>query len=187
MIKELIECNCIKIGNFRLKNGDISKYYFDMKNIISYPELLKKVGDEIFKKLDDFDIICGIPYGGLPIATYISTKYNKPLIFIRDEAKKYGMQKLIEGEYNSNSRCVIIDDVMTTGKSLQETIDKLKGLVNIVDIAVIFNRQQGYNFTYNVKSLFYKNDVIKYRLNEIKKDKNSKLCFSADIDDKNKI
>ena len=77
MIKELIESNCIKIGTFNLKNGDISKYYFDMKNIISYPKLLSAIGDKIYEKSNDFDIICGIPYGGLPIATYISTKYNK--------------------------------------------------------------------------------------------------------------
>ena len=45
IIKELIESNCIKIGNFTLKNGDISKYYYDMKNLISNPALLKKVGN----------------------------------------------------------------------------------------------------------------------------------------------
>ena len=93
MIKELIEKNCIKIGNFTLKNGETSKYYFDMKNIISYPSLLKSIGDMIYNKLGDFDIICGIPYGGLPIATYISTRYNKPLIFVRDTPKDYGTKK----------------------------------------------------------------------------------------------
>ena len=71
MIEELIATNCIKIGNWKLKNGDISKYYFDIKNIISTPSLLVKIGDELYKKLGDFDIICGLPYGGLPIATYI--------------------------------------------------------------------------------------------------------------------
>ena len=96
MIEELLLANCIKIGNWKLKNGDISKYYFDIKNIISTPSLLCKIGDELYKTLGDFDIICGIPYGGLPIATYISTKYNKPLIYLRDKAKQYGTGKLIE-------------------------------------------------------------------------------------------
>ena len=86
-----------------------------MKNIISNPILLKKIGDKLYNLLDDFDIICGIPYGGLPIATYISTKYNKPLIFVRDKLKLYGTQKLIEGEYKFTDRCVIIDDVITSG------------------------------------------------------------------------
>ena len=187
MIKELFESNCIKVGNFKLKNGDISKYYFDMKNIISHPKLLSKIGDLLYEKLNDFDIICGIPYGGLPIALYISTKYNKPLIFVRDKIKDYGTQKLIEGEHKSTDRCVIIDDVITTGKSLQETIDIIQNKVNIVDVAVIFNRQQNYDCSLPVKSLLYKNDVVKYRLNEIKMLKNSKLCFSADIEDTQKL
>ena len=46
MIEELIDTNCIKIGKWKLKNGEISKYYFDMKNIISNPILLKKIGDK---------------------------------------------------------------------------------------------------------------------------------------------
>ena len=187
LIKELIETNCIKVGNFQLKNGDVSKYYFDMKNIISYPKLLSKIGDLIYEQLDNFDIICGIPYGGLPISLYISTKYNKPLIFLRDKVKEYGTQKLIEGQYKSTDKCVIIDDVITTGKSLQETINKLKNEVNIVDIAVIFNRQQNYECSLPVKSLLYKNDVIKYRLYEIRKTKNSQLCFSADIEEPEKL
>ena len=112
IIKELFKTNCIKLGNFTLKSGEVSKYYYDMKNIISNPSLLKQIGDELYNLLDDFDIICGIPYGALPIATYISTQYNKPLIYIRDKQKEYGTQKMIEGEYKKEDRCVIIDDVI---------------------------------------------------------------------------
>ena len=74
--------------------------------------------------LEKFDIICGIPYGALPIATYISTTYNKPLIYIRDKAKTYGTGKLIEGTYKETDRCVIIDDVITSGQSIEEAIKR---------------------------------------------------------------
>ena len=97
MIGELIEANCIQIGNFRLKNGENSKYYFDMKNLISHPNLLKRIGDELYKKLPEFDIICGIPYGGLPIACYISTTYNKPLIFFKRQEKIIWNEKTNRG------------------------------------------------------------------------------------------
>ena len=99
MYQELIKYNCVIEGDFILKNGEFSDRYYDIKNIISTPSLLRKVGDELYSKLNDFDIICGIPYGGLPIATYISTKYNKPMIYIRDKPKTYGTRNLIEGEY----------------------------------------------------------------------------------------
>ena len=187
IIKELIESNCIKFGNFVLKSGDVSKYYYDMKNLISNPLLLKKIGDELYNLLDDFDIICGIPYGALPIATYISTQYNKPLIYIRDKQKEYGTQKMIEGEYKKEDRCVIIDDVITSGMSLQAEIEKLRDHVTIVDIAVIINRQQNPQCSLNFKSLLCKNDITRYKLRYISETKCSKLIFSADIQDYEKI
>ena len=187
MIEELIKSNCIKIGNFTLKNGQTSKYYYDIKNIISNPNLLKKIGDEIYKMLNDFDIICGIHFGGLPIASYISTTYNKPMIFVRDCVKSYGSKKIIEGEYKKDDKCVIIDDVITTGYSIENVIKILKDEVNIIDIAVVFNRQQNPECTLSIKSLLYKNDVIKYRLKQISKNKKSHLCFSADIEDPYKL
>lgn len=183
MIDELIDSNCIKVGNWKLKNGDISKYYYDIKNIISNPSLLKQVGDTLYNLLDDFDIICGIPYGGLPIALYISVTYNKPLIYIRDKVKNYGTGKLIEGTYKDTDRCVIIDDVITTGKSMEETILALKDKVNIVDIGVVVDRQQNYECSMPVKAVIYKNDIVKHLLKQITIQKKSKLCFSADIED----
>lgn len=187
MIKELIDNKCIKLGNFTLKNGEISKYYFDMKNLISNPELLMKIGDALFEILDDFDIICGVPYGALPIATYISTKYNKPLIYVRDSKKNYGTQKLIEGTYKKEDKCVIIDDVITTGNSLENEIQILKNEVTLVDVAVIINRQQNHICSMKVKSLFYKNDITRYMLDNISSEKKSNLIFSADLCDYNKI
>ena len=129
-----------------------------MKNLISHPTLLKKIGDELYKKLPDFDVICGIPYGGLPIACYISTTYNKPLIFLRDKKKSYGMGKMIEGEYKKDDRCVVIDDVITTGVSIKEVLELLKDEINVIETAVIFNRQES---DMKIKYLFCKNDVIK--------------------------
>ena len=183
MIEDLIKANCIKIGNFKLKNGQVSKYYYDMKNLISQPELIKKIGDIIYNMLEDFDIICGIPYGALPIATYISTQYNKPMIYIRDKVKDYGTQKLIEGEYKKEDRCVVIDDVITTGNSLETEINILKELVTIVDIAVIFNRQQNPYCSMKFKAVLCKNDVTRYLLKSIKDTKKSNLIFSPDISD----
>ena len=183
MIDELIKANCIKIGNFKLKNGEVSKYYYDMKNLIAHPQLLRKVGDTIYNMLDDFDIICGIPYGALPIATYISTQYNKPMIYIRDKVKGYGTQKLIEGEYKKEDRCVIIDDVITTGNSLEAEIVRLQEKVNIVDVAVVFNRQQNPYCSMKFKAMLCKNDVTRYLLHQIKETKKSSLIFSADISD----
>ena len=187
MIEELCKTNCIKQGNFKLKSGEQSKYYFDLKNLISSPQLLKQVGDHLYKMLDDFDIICGVPYGALPIATYISVTYNKPMIYIRDKIKDYGTQQMIEGEFSANDRCVIIDDVITSGYSLQCSIDTLKDKVNIVDVAVVMNRQQNPSVSLPFKYLLCKTDVTRYFLQTIQKTKNSKLIYAVDLTDTNEI
>ena len=169
MIQELIDTDCIKKGNFTLKNGTKSNYYFDIKNIIATPSLIKKIGDGIYKQLPEFDIICGIPYGGLPIAIYISVTYNKPLIYIRDKQKTYGTQKLIEGKYQRTDRCIIIDDVITTGGSINKTISVLEDLVNIVDVAVVLDRRDVKSVNAEtdlvtiptINALLYKDDIIK--------------------------
>lgn len=190
LIQELIKQECIRIGDFTLKSGVKSKYYFNMKQLIAAPSLIKVIGDRLYSQLGDFDIICGIPYGGLPIATYISVQYNKPLIYIRDKVKDYGMQSLIEGKYCKTDKCVILDDVMTTGNSLVDAIYTLRDKVNIVKTAVIFNRQQVLSpavqcilSDFTPVSLLNKTDVVKFRLSDIQYRKQSKICFSADMDD----
>lgn len=153
LYQRLLDSNCIKEGEFTLKNGEKSKYYFDIKNVISHPSVLRSIGLKLYNMLDYFDVICGIPYGGLPIACYISTTFNKPMIYIRDKQKTYGTQKLIEGEYKKTDRCVIIDDVLTTGASLEKDYNILKEYVTIVDTAVVVNR----NKDYKIKSLIQLN------------------------------
>ena len=187
LINFLIETNCLKQGIFKLKSGDMSKYYFNLKNLISYPDKLCLFAEELFKKLPEFDIICGIPYGGLPIATYISIKYNKPMIIIRDQKKSYGMESLIEGEYSNDSKCVLIDDVLTSGGSINEAYNMLKDKVNIVDIAVLMDRQQHVSLDYNYKYVLCKNDIVKYYLSKYREEKQSKICFSADISNPYKL
>ena len=153
IINKLKEANCIRKGYFLLRNGETSKYYFDMKNLISHPELLSEIGDMIYIKFIKDKVIstnrtnnkvriCGVPLGGLPISTYISTKYNIPMIMLRDKVKNYGTQKQIEGEYDSNDYCIIIEDVVTTGGSIKESLEILKSQINVMSICVILNRSK---------------------------------------------
>jgi uridine monophosphate synthetase len=188
MINELFENGCIKEGNFKLKSGEISKYYFDMKNIISYPKLLKEIGDKMYQLIgDDCNLLCGVPMGAIPICSYISTTYDIPMIMIRDVVKDYGTSKKIEGNYHKKNKCVIIEDVITTGSSVNKVIELLKDEVDIVGVVVILDRQEGYSCSIPVKSVTTKTEIIKYKLINIISKKKSRLCFSADLDDKTKL
>lgn len=163
LLDKLVDKECIKTGFFKLKNGKLSKYYIDMKHLISHPTLLSEVGDALYKLIDlnNCDLICGVPLGGLPIATYISTKYNIPMIIPRDKAKDYGMCKQIEGNYKKENKCVIIEDVITTGGSVENIIRLLKNKVTITNIIVIVNRGNESDLSFSVTSLFNKIDLRK--------------------------
>lgn len=189
IISGLFETNCIKTGVFQLRNGDLSKYYFDMKNLVSYPSLLKQVGDELYKLMKDqeIDLICGVPIGGLPLSTYISVTYDIPMIIVRNEVKSYGTSKQIEGNYKRTDKCIIIEDVITSGNSLENIVNIIKDKVNIIGSVVVLDRQQGHSVSIPVKSVITKTQVTRYMLNKIIQEKRSRLCFSADIYDSKKL
>lgn len=139
-IIELYQKNIIKNGDFILKSGKKSSMYFDLRTIISYPKLLNQMVDLFWDKIKDmdFDLICGVAYGAIPVATGISLKYNKPMLIKRKERKDYGTKKIIEGEYKKGQKCLLIDDVVTTGKSIQENVEDLEKEGLIIKKRIVF-------------------------------------------------
>ena len=108
----------IKTGDFTLKSGEKSNTYVDLKSIISFPKFHEEIANKICRKIKTPDLICGLPYGAIPIASIISIKKQIPLILIRKEQKDYGLKKLIEGNYKEKQKVVLIEDVVTTGSSI---------------------------------------------------------------------
>ena len=146
LVLKLNEIGAIKFGEFTLTSGKICPYYIDLRFLSSYPDILRLVISEYAKILDDleYDIIVGIPYAAIPIATALALELNQPMIFTRKEQKEHGTKKLIEGVYKRNDRAVVIDDVISDGASKFAAIHPLEAEGIIVkDIVVLVDREQG--------------------------------------------
>ena len=140
----MIQKNIITHGMFTLKSGEQSNLYINLKNIISYPQLMAGLCVQLHIKylshITDNIILCGVPYGAISISTTLSMISNIPQIFLRKETKGYGMNRLIEGDTTSK-QVVIIEDVITTGSSVIETCNTLE--------------QHGYNI-HSILSIVYR-------------------------------
>lgn len=146
LAQDLLASNCVRFGEFTLKSGQISPIYLDLRRLVSYPSILKRVGQAYAKILRglEFDRLAGIPYAALPIATAASLELDKPLIYPRREVKAYGTQAAIEGEYHAGETVVVLDDLATTGETKFEAIEKLTGAgIKVRDIVVLIDRGQG--------------------------------------------
>jgi len=164
---ECYKLGIIKFGRFTLKSGIESPFYVDLRPLASDPKILKNLANYLLEMLplDNFDLICGVPYAALPMATAMSLESYIPLIIKRKEAKSYGTKKLIEGIYQKDQNCLLVEDVITSGKSLVETIAEVEQEdLKVSDIVVVLDREQGgkqllENKGYRVHTLFNISEV----------------------------
>jgi uridine monophosphate synthetase len=114
-----------------------------------------------------YTAICGIPYGGIPYASIICNKLQTPLVMFRKEQKKYGSKALCEGYIYNNMKLLLLEDTITTGGSIINSIKKIKTgypTIEIKDVVIICDRRNNsYNKemdNLNVYSLFNIHDII---------------------------
>lgn len=124
----------IRYGNYILKSGQNSSIYFDFRSVYSHPNLLREITSFIVDNIEEFlrkefphcfPMIAGVPLGAIPIATSVGIDMKLPVLLIRESQKTYGLQNIIEGKIVSKD-IILIEDVVTTGASVKNTLDVLK-------------------------------------------------------------
>ncbi|MHC4454272.1 MAG: orotate phosphoribosyltransferase [Planctomycetota bacterium] len=120
--KILLEKKAVKLNArdpFTFVSGIRSPIYCDNRQMIAYPEEREKIVDSFINESRKyvFDIVAGTSTAGIPWASWISEKLNKPMAYIRGSKKGHGAGNQVEGANVDGKRVIIIEDLISTGGS----------------------------------------------------------------------
>lgn len=155
-IEFMVDSNVLKFGDFTLKSGRKSPFFMNAGGYVTGSQL-KKLGEFYAKAIhaqygDDFDVLFGPAYKGIPIsvvtAIAYSELYGKEIRYCSDrkEEKDHGADKgsFLGSKLQDGDRVVMIEDVTTSGKSMEETVPKVRNAadVEIIGLMVSLNRME---------------------------------------------
>lgn len=158
-LESLYRLGTIKFGKYHLKSGALSPVYFDLRILVSYPILMKNTAGLMKDLIGGADCIVPVPMGAIPLGTVLSQETGIPMLMVRPKGKDHGTKKLIEG--NARGRCVVVEDICTTGGSANEVVKILQEDGREVIRIVCLIKNPGASGVVELKSVFEMNDVIK--------------------------
>lgn len=155
-IEFMVDSEVLKFGEFTLKSGRKSPFFMNAGGYVTGSQL-KKLGEYYAHAIhdkygDDFDVLFGPAYKGIPLsvvtAIAFSELYGKEIRYCSDrkEEKDHGADKggFLGSKLKDGDRVIMIEDVTTSGKSMEETVPKVRGAadVTIVGLMVSLNRME---------------------------------------------
>lgn len=179
LLSKFYYLDIIKHGSFTLKNGTISNIYIDFRKLINYPQFfsyLEKLIDLMYPNLllNETNKLMPIPMGGIPLGNYLSFAKCIPQVMIRDKPKDHGTKNIIEGIYSDKDDFIIIEDVITSGSSIKDSLQNLfdYGINNLKYKAILCICNRGslenldisaiHNITIPIYSIFTLSEIEDY-------------------------
>ncbi len=140
----------LKFGVFKLTTGRTSPYYIDLRIVPSFPDAFRKICDLYLKLIrgdvgdESFDRIAGIPTAGIPFASFLAHQLKKPFLYTRPQKRLHGRERRVEGIVMPGDRVLLIDDLITTGRSLIKATEAIRAEGGVVsDAVVLLDREEG--------------------------------------------
>ena len=158
----LLKLKAVKLNPsfpFIWASGWKSPIYCDNRILLSDPKsrnIIANYFSEIIKnKYDDVEVIAGVATGAIGIGILVAQKLDLPFIYVRPEAKKHGRKNQIEGKISENQKIVVIEDLISTGKSSLNAVKALReSNLEVMGMVAIFT----YGFNKSIEN-FEKNKV----------------------------
>lgn len=150
--RKLVEIGAVKLTTpdnlFTWVSGIKSPIYCDNRLIISYPEIRKMVASSFAQRIrehfGDVQIIAGTATAGIPHAAWVADILDLPMVYVRSASKDHGTKKLVEGNMPAGSKVVLIEDLLSTGKSSTAAANALRSEgADVIGCLAIFS----YGFT----------------------------------------
>jgi orotate phosphoribosyltransferase/uridine monophosphate synthetase len=155
LAKILWDSGAVQFGEFDIGTTIASPLYVNVRRIIGNPRALRRVASLIIEEtqtlsgmlrahIAPFELVAGVPMGGLHIATALSLTDDTPLIYPHPLAGHQDVYEEIEGTYVPGQCVLLVDDLITGGSSIIETADTLRSAGLMVhDAFVLLDRQAG--------------------------------------------
>ncbi|WP_027421179.1 orotate phosphoribosyltransferase [Crocinitomix catalasitica] len=142
----LLQIKAVKLNPsspFTWSSGMLSPIYCDNRKTLSYPSIRTAIrqtfSDQIRKQFETVEVIAGVATGGIAIGALIAEELGLPFIYVRSSAKGHGLQNMIEGEYRTGQRVIVIEDLISTGGSSLLAVEALRAeKLNVIGLGAIF-------------------------------------------------
>lgn len=143
----LLECEAVKLNvdePFTWTSGMRSPIYCDNRVTLSYPTIRQYITNELVKvilqKFGTVEAIAGVATAGIAQGALIADKMNLPFAYVRPEPKKHGLKNSIEGRLEPGAKVVVVEDLISTGKSSLKSVEDLReNGIEVIGLVSIFN------------------------------------------------
>jgi orotate phosphoribosyltransferase len=150
-LREIIKTKSLLKGTFTLASGAVSPYYLDLKPTMFDPEGAALLAEIVFAMLADepgIEAIGGLELGAVPIVVAVAAKSwpGRPIsgFVVRKEKKGHGTDQKIDGSYRPNAPVILMEDVTTTGASVMQAVNAVRGQGGTVrKIITVVDRLEG--------------------------------------------